>query len=990
MRKITIVLMSMLFLLTTNLFAAGKLVSSHDKICTDQTATLTLTDVDPTDYDFRWEVGRGGVIVGGVSSPVINVKWNMSGEKPVTVKYKNAQGASMIAQVTVNVYTTPSVGGVSVEDDDLCVGDYITIVGDPRVNDYQTSTYYDNGVWTLNGYVIDPKEYKVKYADDGKYLRKEFKSSVDFCPGIQSNGVLITVKDAPIITSVLSNDQYDEVPEMNVNENLRIELKAQSVTSNITSVEWYLQNEKMPSNEISGSTLPGKSITSTLNHKVTAESFSKPIWAKVTNACGSTITEKTVYKNVQDVEAPPSSNLDDILQKAILDHFMISEAIDPVAPVEPFKYWESPVGNYEFWTANYEAYKNVSSLWFKRNADGSWEEAKSTTYGDVYEFKVVLSETYPAVWGHGVFTTSLGGAGYDDNRTILVDEGEYLYTFTNAADWIASGDSINLLDTAGVKYTNPNDLTPAYRGIGILSKEITGLGGLSLNNGIQPVAYAPRENFKIFGLRNVVIKIIPGPKPLDTNVDISPNNGAVENFTIDFNGHAPVSGIGSSTYGNVNYGLGIQHGGGSFIVKDITVKNVGMKTMRKGETYSVVLFQNFKENDGYRVIKNIKITDTELKGTDNSDVAAFGIGGASNLYLENLVSEATHGAGKVHDLMFFKSNVNDRAKGDAPLEMSGTTTMRGIVIDNFQSVGNQVSVACAYHKEGEYFEAKKDTFPSLINVSLTDNFRYIHISATNLDFYKEIPALDTNKIVYDLEEGVYIIRTEQGIYGQFGALKKFYEMLPLAQGAPLPNIKVVASNVNYNGQQYLGIPGFNVPDLNINADVNLIAVADLYDVANQDEFIPFIPGKSLQVLTGTNLVNFYNLDFASVADYSILDVVNMGGIRFGALYNTKIAKYLEGAYLAVHDKTVTGIGDIEGAASVAVFPNPVIDNVQIKADSEITLVNVFDANGKQLYMTKAAAATQLNIPATSWGAGLYIVVVETAQGGRSVHKIVKN
>jgi hypothetical protein len=84
------------------------------------------------------------------------------------------------------------------------------------------------------------------------------------------------------------------------------------------------------------------------------------------------------------------------------------------------------------------------------------------------------------------------------------------------------------------------------------------------------------------------------------------------------------------------------------------------------------------------------------------------------------------------------------------------------------------------------------------------------------------------------------------------------------------------------------------------------------------------------------------------------------------------------------DENAVGV-DEANAAGLRAFPNPVQDQLQLRADQPIQRVEVVAANGQQVASVKAQ--NQLNTAA--WSKGVYTVRVEFADGQMAVLRVIK-
>ena len=76
-----------------------------------------------------------------------------------------------------------------------------------------------------------------------------------------------------------------------------------------------------------------------------------------------------------------------------------------------------------------------------------------------------------------------------------------------------------------------------------------------------------------------------------------------------------------------------------------------------------------------------------------------------------------------------------------------------------------------------------------------------------------------------------------------------------------------------------------------------------------------------------------------------------------------------------------GVEEYENGSSVTIAPNPVTENCQIRSESPIKEVWVYDMLGRMLgYYEYAGTAGEVMIPASSWGCGTYFLKINTEKG----------
>mgnify|MGYP000016100029 CR=1 FL=1 len=85
---------------------------------------------------------------------------------------------------------------------------------------------------------------------------------------------------------------------------------------------------------------------------------------------------------------------------------------------------------------------------------------------------------------------------------------------------------------------------------------------------------------------------------------------------------------------------------------------------------------------------------------------------------------------------------------------------------------------------------------------------------------------------------------------------------------------------------------------------------------------------------------------------------------------------------------ILGINAIEFESSIAIFPNPAKDLLNIQAESEIQTVTIYDMQGRTVY-TELSNKEQMSIHISDLTQGVYFLKINTTEG-EEVRKIIKN
>ena len=105
------------------------------------------------------------------------------------------------------------------------------------------------------------------------------------------------------------------------------------------------------------------------------------------------------------------------------------------------------------------------------------------------------------------------------------------------------------------------------------------------------------------------------------------------------------------------------------------------------------------------------------------------------------------------------------------------------------------------------------------------------------------------------------------------------------------------------------------------------------------------------------------------------ETANVGGLYFGVQQS--------------HELIIeTLIGHQKLDFLLTVFPNPVVESLEIKCDSKNRLFSIVDANGVVLAKKTPLKATQ-KVSFSSFSSGIYFLVVESASQSIYTYKIIK-
>ncbi len=231
-------------------------------------------------------------------------------------------------------------------------------------------------------------------------------------------------------------------------------------------------------------------------------------------------------------------------------------------------------------------------------------------------------------------------------------------------------------------------------------------------------------------------------------------------------------------------------------------------------------------------------------------------------------------------------------------------------------------------------------------------------------------------------------------YALDNCMDKFSDQQIAAMRANIQNERAYLLN---NGQTLISPPTGQV---NIKGPIeNQVIDPDFWEF----DWFP-LQNAQYYIVEISRLSNFAAVEFEAVVEGTSL---NVSGLTVDKQYYWRIRPYnayhFNCDYVAdVHtffteDLINNSVRELEGVENISVFPNPIaktVNSVNIrltaKENKEINL-NVFNLTGSQILgqeETLFAGENNLSVNLNGLNSGLYFLVMEDDQGGRSFHKIV--
>ena len=139
-------------------------------------------------------------------------------------------------------------------------------------------------------------------------------------------------------------------------------------------------------------------------------------------------------------------------------------------------------------------------------------------------------------------------------------------------------------------------------------------------------------------------------------------------------------------------------------------------------------------------------------------------------------------------------------------------------------------------------------------------------------------------------------------------------------------------------------------------------------------------------LTGNFGGNFrirFRCDASGNSDYVHLDNIVVSGCTTGGTNRTIMGG---GQNVAIDDETAA---ELEGEVAINVFPNPAREAINVRIDEEGYVARLTTVEGKQVAVRQLTVGTN-RFETTDMPRGLYLMIIEGADGFRTVEKVVVN
>jgi len=200
-------------------------------------------------------------------------------------------------------------------------------------------------------------------------------------------------------------------------------------------------------------------------------------------------------------------------------------------------------------------------------------------------------------------------------------------------------------------------------------------------------------------------------------------------------------------------------------------------------------------------------------------------------------------------------------------------------------------------------------------------------------------------------------------------------------------------SVQIGGNEALEYENFNYQGIEIGSIVNASAMQYLHlDLWTPNETslsispISKTTGEKAVQLTPVKLNewNSYNIPLSSftIQGMSVADILHLKFVGSG-----KSIIYLDNIYF-YKGLPLTAISDAKSKPAISYYPNPVLNNLNIKSETEIQSVDVYTITG-QIIKSVPLKTQSTVIDLNDIAQGTYFVTVTLKNGARSIQKVVK-
>ncbi len=181
---------------------------------------------------------------------------------------------------------------------------------------------------------------------------------------------------------------------------------------------------------------------------------------------------------------------------------------------------------------------------------------------------------------------------------------------------------------------------------------------------------------------------------------------------------------------------------------------------------------------------------------------------------------------------------------------------------------------------------------------------------------------------------------------------------------------------------------FAVADLYMSS-TNGVFLADQYDFDNEDS------GIELPLTVTAN--TWYKVKFTYDVMGSGEMTVTINGTEYGPFekepgwFPTEVDFVASGASTSGFDNlktsavaTLMAVSDVAGKSKLSVYPNPATDVINVKSESKIAQVSIYDISGKAVKTT-----TETTVNVENLAKGSYVVSIKYADGTTESKKVIK-
>jgi len=402
-----------------------------------------------------------------------------------------------------------------------------------------------------------------------------------------------------------------------------------------------------------------------------------------------------------------------------------------------------------------------------------------------------------------------------------------------------------------------------------------------------------------------------------------------------------------------------------------------------GERKAILIPLKLNEWNSY----NIKISDLATQGFNLADLFQFKVVGAGghSVYIDNLYLYDDNAAPDTEAPMSFTATLGTVTYNSIKLVLNAT--------DNSGAVNYYITVGTTTTKVGAASGVQKSyeftRLPSATEFTFSISAKdLLGNTASN----NPIQILTTTKPAFPapvVSSPTPPFRLPENVISIFS---NAYTNIPNTNFNPYWQQSSWFYSVQVGGNEVLEYENFNYQGIEIGSIVNASTMQFLHiDLWTPNETslsvspISKTTGEKAFKLTPIKLNewNSYEIPLSSftIQGLSMADILHLKFVGSG-----KSIIYLDNIYF--YKAPVTAISDNKSASAISYYPNPVVDNLNIKSETEIQNIDVYTITGQKIKSLSLKTNSTV-IDLTDLKQGTYFVNVTMKNGSQSIQKLIK-